>query len=132
MRRKGRPPAWTDGEREQVLALAAEGRTQRAIAEQVFGDARYRGRVERILKEQTLSPAGGRPASRLAQAEMEETFDASDVTIARELVARYERSLVQSEEVPSLADIERLLRIKRQLEAAETIERMRVLYRERR
>jgi len=32
-----------------VHALAAEGRSQRQIAEEVFGDGRYRGRVERIL-----------------------------------------------------------------------------------
>ena len=54
MGRKGRPPAWTPEQREQVLALAAEGMTQRAISEQVFGDARYRGRVERILRDEAI------------------------------------------------------------------------------
>lgn len=49
MRRTGRPPRWTADEREQVLALAEQGVTQRAIAQQVFGHARYRGRVQRIV-----------------------------------------------------------------------------------
>lgn len=49
MRRPGRPPASTPEQRAQVLALAHEGKTRRAIAEVVFGDARYRARVERIL-----------------------------------------------------------------------------------
>jgi hypothetical protein len=56
MRRRGRPPTWTNEEREQVLALKDEGKSQRAIAEEVFSDASFRGRVERILREQALSP----------------------------------------------------------------------------
>jgi hypothetical protein len=46
------------------------------------------------------------------------------VSGVRRLVARFERSLDESSEPPSLADIERLLRIKRQLDTMETIERL--------
>ena len=49
MRRAGRPPAWNEEQRLQVLELADGGASQREIAVEVFGDARYRGRVERIL-----------------------------------------------------------------------------------
>lgn len=129
MKRKGRPPAWTPGQREHVLALAAEGETQRAIAEQVFGDARYRGRVERILREQAIPSRESGNAQRMAEAELLASFDASDVSLARQLVGRYERSLAESDEVPALADIERLLRIKRQLDAAEMVQRARELTR---
>jgi len=114
MRRKGQPPAWTDERREQVLALADEGMTQRAIAETVFGDARYRGRVERILRERIpvrrIPEHEGEPAPEGApdhSADPGETLSALDVSGVRRLVARFERSLHESEEAPSLADVER-------------------------
>ena len=107
-------------------ALAGEGMSQRAIAERVFGHARYHGRVERILREGVVRSASGRRGRALTQAELD-AFDASDVSVARELVARYERSLAESEEVPELVEIERLLRIKRQLEAAEMVARARAI-----
>ncbi len=47
----------------------------------------------------------------------------------KELVARYERSRVASDGVPSLADIERLLRVKRQLDGWEMVERAKALTR---
>jgi len=46
-----------------------------------------------------------------------------------ELVARYERQLVQSGEVPTLREIERLLRIKQQLSDAAKLERLNALTR---
>jgi hypothetical protein len=46
-----------------------------------------------------------------------------------ELVARYERQIVSSGEIPSLVDIERLLRIKRQLASMATVERLNALTR---
>src|SRR5947208_528606 len=44
----GRPLA-TPAEQAAVLALAAEGKSQRAIATEVFGDPRLKDRVRRIL-----------------------------------------------------------------------------------
>ena len=122
MRRKGRPPAWTSEQREQVVALAKKRVTQREIAKRVFGHERYRGRVERILREEAESRATRQPVPELTQDELD-AFDVSDVSVARDLVARYERSLAESEEVPPLADIERLLRLKRQIAAAEFVRR---------
>lgn len=124
MRRKGRPPVWTPEQRQQVLALAEQGMTQRSIAEQVFGDARCHGRVERILRERGIvreidpDPSADGPST-------DDGFGALDVSVARALVARFERSLAESEEIASLADIERLLRLKRQLDAMETVARVR-------
>lgn len=60
MRGKGRPPEWTREQRELVLALRKEKRTQRAIAKEVFGHERYRGRVERILREEANSASQSR------------------------------------------------------------------------
>ena len=46
----------------------------------------------------------------------------SDLELFRELVARAEQSLLEGEEAPSLAEIERLMRVKRPIDALETIE----------
>ena len=52
------PPSSSEAEREGVRQLAADGLSIRRIAAVVFGDARYRGRVERILRRaDTLSGA---------------------------------------------------------------------------
>src|SRR6266508_780825 len=50
MSRGGRPRAAMPEQVERVRSLAAEQGSERKIAELVFGDARYRGRVERILR----------------------------------------------------------------------------------
>ena len=104
MRGKGRPPAWTREQRERVVALRKEKRTQRAIAKEVFGDERYRGRVERILREEANSASQSRRVRELTEDELA-AFDVEDVAVARELVARYERSLAESAGVPALAEI---------------------------
>ena len=119
----GRRPSWKKEERERVLALAEQGASQREIAEAVFGDARYRGRVERILR----SHAAGSNLSDQARSDAGEGAStrprpSSDLELFRELVARAERSLLDSDEAPSLSEIERLMRVKRQIDTLETIE----------
>src|SRR5439155_14912038 len=123
VKRRGRPAAANAEQRGRVLALAEQGLAQREIAEQVFGDARYRGRVERILHQ---PPA--RPVPELAHREGVD-FEAllaggSDFAIIVELVARYERWLLESGTVAAPAEIEGLLRIKRQAAAVATVERL--------
>jgi hypothetical protein len=130
MNRKGRPPAWSPEERERVLELADEGATQRKIAERVFGDARYRGRVERILRERVPSGRVSGTPPRTADGEIDLAFEAGDMTSIRTLVARYERELLESEQTPAIADIDRLLRIKQHLERHEEFDRLRELTRE--
>jgi hypothetical protein len=136
MQRKGRPPSWTPEQREQIYALADEGMPKRAIAKGVFGDERYRGRVERTLRERHLARALPSLEEELAASvprdEVGRGLAALDVSAVRALVERFERSLAESNEVPSLADIERLIRIKRQLDAMERVERHRALIRGRR
>jgi hypothetical protein len=53
---RGRPLAATPDQVEQVHALASQGASKRKIAELVFGDARFHGRVERIGRRQVSSP----------------------------------------------------------------------------
>jgi hypothetical protein len=130
MYRKGRPPAWSPEQRERVLELADEGATQRKIAEHVFGDARYRGRVERILRERVLSGRDPGTPPRAAGREIDLAFEAGDMTSIRTLVARYERGLLESDETPAIAEIDRLLKIKLHLERNNEFERLRELTRE--
>ena len=125
MIRRGRPRAWSEEEREEVVRLAAEGKSRREIAASVFGDGRYRGRVERIL---TLQATQRPPTDIVLRAEVAE-HDASvpsapsiEAAGIAEFVARYERWLATSSAVPPLSESERLLRIKRQLHALETVE----------
>jgi hypothetical protein len=123
MRARGRRPSWTREERERVLELAEQGASQREIAEAVFGDARYRGRVERILRGR----AGASNVSSPSRNEDGEdasarTRPSSDLELFRELVTRAEGFLLDSEDAPSLSEIERLMRVKRQINSLETIE----------
>jgi len=129
---RGRRPRSSQQERERVRELAAEGASQREIAVEVFGEARFRGRVERIL-------AGGGRASIASEsprnsgdeeAADEEVVPRSDVELFRELVTRAERALLRDDGAPSLVDVERLLRIKRQLGALEAVERLNAVVRE--
>ena len=121
---RGRRPAYSREQRERVLALAAEGRGQRQIAEQVFGDVRYRGRVERILKLPPTRNIGSGQAPGEGN-DLEVMLAAGeDMAIVAELVARYE---LESDVAPSLVEIERLLRIKRQLAGMATLKRLKAL-----
>jgi hypothetical protein len=133
MKRKGRPPAWTPEQREHVYDLADQGMPQRAIAKEVFGDERFRGRVERILGARHLvRPVPSLEEEIAASAPLDavgQQLAALDASGVRTLVERYERSLEASDEPPSLADIERLLRIRRQLDTMEMIERHRAAIR---
>jgi hypothetical protein len=131
MKRGGRHPRWSREQRERVIALAEEGASQREIAEVVFGDERFRGRVERILRP----PAAASDASaapRTIQADDQVRDDPrpeSDLELFRELVSRAERAMLESTSPPLLSDIERLLRVKRQLDNLEALERANALAR---
>jgi len=111
MTRRGRPRASTETQRERVRRLAADEWSRRQIAKDVFGDARYRGRVERILR---LTP---RRLSAVAQPTDDAQLMTDRLPAAANggsslpgLVDRYRRSLARDCE-PSLSEIERLLQI---------------------
>ena len=126
MSTRGRRPRFSQKERERVVELAGEGASQRQIAEEVFGNVRYRGRVERILAaDARASSASDSPRNAAEEEATDEDFrPRSDVELFRELVGRAERAMLRSDVAPSLADVERLLRIKRQLGALESVERV--------
>jgi hypothetical protein len=123
---RGRRPSWTKEERERVLALAEQGASQRDIAEEVFGDVRFRGRVERILRRHATASNGPAPPRKDAREDASaRARPASDLELFRELVARAERSLLEREDAPSLSEIAGLMRVKRSIRTLETIERSR-------
>ena len=67
-RRPGRPAVATPAQRERAAKLAELGMSLRAIAADVFGDARYKDRVARILDRSPKTPPVERaPATTAAQ-----------------------------------------------------------------
>ena len=97
MRARGRRPSWTKEERARVLALAQQGASQREIAEAVFGDARYRGRVERILRAHAAASNASSPSrSEGGDNASAPPRPSSDLELFRELVARAEGFLVDT------------------------------------
>jgi len=97
----------------------------RRIAAAVFGDARFRGRVERILRRPPevtplTDPSLADPALEgIDLGELEWT------ALIRLLFERRLAWLAASGEAPSMNELRNLLEVQRRLEAAETVERAR-------
>src|SRR6266508_831163 len=130
MSRGGRPRAATPAQVEQVRSLAAEGVSERKIAEVVFGYARYRGRVERILRRRDAAPTRDLPAEHAHAIGDEAALDEPELPSSRELLNRHRRRLAHASDLPSLTEIALLLKLERQVEAQETVERLKALTRE--
>jgi len=127
---RGRTAKATGAQRAEVGRLAAEGATIRAIAEQVFGDRRYRGRVERILHRPDnaakIAPPGlpGRsgPAVHPEEAPPIEATATIRAAFNRE-IERIAAGLAE----PSPAELRTLLDLQRRLEAREAVQRLKAL-----
>lgn len=116
-------------ERAEVERLAAEGVSVRGIAAEVFGDARYRGRVERILHK----PATSATAAPLVADPLLEGIDVTELGTVRStrlLLERLLASWVSSGETPSATELKTLLELERRLQAFESVERLNRLHRE--
>lgn len=123
----GRPPLSTSTERERVRSLAADGESIRRIAELVFGDRRYRGRVERILRAKARAE-GQTARVRQSAVTLEGLVPpGTPVLSLRELVAAHREQLERAGEDASLRDVQTLLKLERQLAAREEIERLNAL-----
>jgi hypothetical protein len=110
--------------------LAAEAVSERKIAELVFGDARYRGRVERLLHTRTSSPSAELPGERAPAGDIGTETTEPELPSLRDLLNQHRRRLASSGDMPSLKEIELLLKLERQLEAQETLEYLTALTRE--
>jgi len=117
----------TDAQCAEVERLSRQGASGRAVAKQVFGDVRYRGRVERILRSSVASK--GIDAGRLDEfpgfVPSAETMPA-----VRSALSRYAARVERGELQPSLAELLKLLDLERRLQAFESLERMNASTRE--
>lgn len=126
MGRTGRPLHATAAQRTEVERLAAVGLSIRAIAEQVFGDASRRGRVERIL----------RPRDRVAKPlipevpPLEVNTSVTDTTAVIRAALDRLRARVHADEAGSSAgELRALLDVQRRLDTREAVERINALTR---
>jgi hypothetical protein len=107
----------------EVARLAAEGLPVRKIAAAVFGDARLRGRVERILKgNESEQPQPTEPEP--LAIEGLSTLEVFTLLFERRLAA-----IAAAGGKVSMNELRNLLDVQRQLEAWETVERMNQLTR---
>jgi hypothetical protein len=123
MRGRGRPSVATAAERAEVERLLAGGVPIRSVAAQVFGDARYRGRVERIHRRRVGS--GGGPSDDFAAASVEALASepASLRAVLERQLARVEQPGVES----SPRELRKLLKLWSRLLAVESVGRVKAL-----
>jgi hypothetical protein len=126
MSRSGRKRVATLAQCAEVKRLDAEGASIRAIAAQVFGDARLRGRVERILKEPATSAS--RPA-REAHLTEDAAVSAETVPAVRAALRQYLTWLQRGEVQPSVGEMVMLLDLERRLQTFESIQQLNALAR---
>ena len=107
----------------EVVRLAAEGLPVRKIAAAVFGDARLRGRVERILKGNERKQPQPTEPEPLA-IEGLSTLEVFTLLFERRLAA-----IAAAGGKVSMNELRNLLDVQRRLEAWETVERMNQLTR---
>jgi hypothetical protein len=108
----------------------------RRIATLVFGDARYRGRVERILRRPETAQRRPEHASRAdSNAELEAALDAlaaagDEAPSLEELVASLRKQLTNGTGPVSIRELEVLFKLERALETRATLKRLNDLTRE--
>jgi len=109
-------------QRAEVLRLA-EGVSVRAVAARVFGDARYRGRVERIVRG-----ARGQLPCQKPGIVWPQRPDLTGLAPVEALRALFEWRLAVwavSEEPPSMTQLAAMVRVQVALEGMERVERLR-------
>lgn len=130
--RAGRPQRATDEQRAEVLRRAAARESNRAIAEAVFGDARYRGRVERIRRQPAHEDEPATLTGRPVELRLDHDAPPADAAYWRELVSQSRRDVEQrlqrGAHVPP-RELAALLKLEQHVANLEQYERMRALTR---
>lgn len=114
------------GERAEVLRLRAEGVSVRDVAARVFGDRRYRSRVERIVD----ADRRGQRSGPCAITEPSREVDLPELEAVESFRSLYERSieaLRRQAKPPSGSEVKALMAVHQRLEAMEALDRMRRL-----
>jgi hypothetical protein len=117
MSEHGRGAKATAAQRAQVRQLIAEGRSIRQTAAEVFGEARFRGRVERIIRAPTIDPVSSPTASDAEVSELTTT------ELIRLFLDRRLAWLAKRETPPSGNEIQQLLKAQLMLHHREALER---------
>jgi hypothetical protein len=126
----GRRKKATAAQHAEVRRLAAEGLSIRKIAGEVFGDARLRGRVERILGAPAATPTlNGSIDTALEGVDLS---NMDTLTLVRLLARRRLEELAVSGEIPSLTELRSMLDLERRFLSFESFERMEARRRARR
>ena len=119
----GRGAKATAAQRAEVERLAGEGVSVRQIAAQVFGDARFRGRVERILRRPASEPVA---VALPLEPELEgiDPLELGTNALIRLLFERRLAWLAATGKAPSFGELRSMLEVQRRLEAAEALEQL--------
>jgi len=125
----GRQAKASPRQRAEVRKLAAEGVSIRVIAERVFGDRRFRGRVERILRKPAKQ--GSSSAKRRIRGAAVPGTPAETTKWLRAAFDRLQATIDAGEVELSLREIRSLMDVARRLEAREQLERLRPPQRDR-
>jgi hypothetical protein len=126
----GRNTKSTLAQRAEVVRLAAAGVSVRAIAAEVFGEVRFRGRVERILAVPVSVPDEASAGSKSEGGVRPEAFDFTGLSHGAAIRLLFERRLAdlgESGEAPSVTEVRGLLDVLRRLEALEAVERIKAI-----
>jgi hypothetical protein len=130
MPRGGRRRVATQAEVAAIRKFAREGASRREIAEIVFGDSRYHGRVDRILREPGAYDEPKPAPDDAVEADGGPRERDDPLAFFRELLNRHRERLAQTDgPLPSLKEIELLMKLERQLATAESVERLNALTR---
>jgi hypothetical protein len=125
MSKSGRKRTASAAQCAKVRRLAAEGESVRQIAREVFGDQRFRGRVERIL--QAPVAANNSPEDTVVIGEA--TVAVETVPAVRAALARYLARVATGEVNPSVGEMVKLLDLERRLQAIEALEEINAITR---
>lgn len=94
-RQTGRPRRSSEAQQADVLRRLAAGQSNREIAEAVFGDRRYYGRVERIRRTPATAEVGEAPQAERVELRLDRDAPPADAAYWRELVACCRRAVEQ-------------------------------------
>lgn len=117
----------TLAQRAEVVRLAAAGMSVRAIAAAVFGEVRFRGRVERILAAPAAGPGEAAASTATGDGVRPDAFDFTGLSPGAAIRLLFERRLAdlgERGEAPSMTELRGLLDVLRRLEALEAVERI--------
>jgi hypothetical protein len=116
----------TAAQRAEVVRLASEGLSVRRIALAVFGDARYRGRVERILRPPALAAGEGAAGSVFPPIEI---AGLEWVEVFRLFLERRSAVWAASGKAPLASEMRAMVDLWRRLGEMEALERLKLRHR---